>query len=608
MPRAPSATAALGLAGAALAATIAVVTYDGNDPGSLGAALARAGLVLLPLAVGQVLWTRLPDRRFGPLLVAAGLLTFVAALSGSGGAVVYSAGRVATWAVELALVYLALAFPTGRLRRREDRWLVGATALVLAVLYLPTALLADGYPTPSTWASCVHACPGNAFQVAAHEPAWVGGVVLPLRELLVSILFVLLTLRLVVRIRRATVPMRRTLTPVLAAAIVHTVALPVAFAARRAGDPQLTQVLMWLLAAGLAMLTVGFLVGATRWRLAIGEGLYRLAGMLHGRLDPAALRRALADTLQDPTTDLFYRATGGEWLDAGGRTVELPAPASGRAATLVHDGDVVVAAIVHDEALADQQAFVDAVAGLALVVLTNQRLAAQVEASLREVRRSRGRILAAADEERRRIERDLHDGAQQRLVALQIKLELASELSAAQHLPDADQLHRLSEDVGDALDDVRSLAAGVYPALLVDCGLEEALRSVARRSPLPVEVDASGVGRYPPQIEAAVYFSCLEALQNAAKHAHAELVSVSVTNGNGLSFEVRDDGQGFDRDAGAGGHGLTNISDRLGAVGGTLTAESHPGGGTRIAGTIPHALPRREPSGAPGSVGQPEPA
>ena len=225
--------------------------------------------------------------------------------------------------------------------------------------------------------------------------------------------------------------------------------------------------------------------------------------------------------------------------------------------------------------------------GLALMLLINKHLAAKVEASLQEVRRSRERILMVADEERRRIERDLHDGAQQRLVALRIKLELASERSAQEHLPDAELLHQFGEDVGEALDEVRSLAAGVYPPLLVDCGLGEALQSIARRSAMPVSVTANGIGRFPRQVEAVVYFCCLEALQNAAKHAGARAVSIVVSDGHELRFEVRDDGRGFDVDHDDLGHGLTNIRDRLGAVGGTLQVASRPHRGTRVAGTIP---------------------
>jgi signal transduction histidine kinase len=207
---------------------------------------------------------------------------------------------------------------------------------------------------------------------------------------------------------------------------------------------------------------------------------------------------------------------------------------------------------------------------------------------LHELRRSRERIVAAADDERRRIERDLHDGAQQRLVALRIKLELAEELSRSEGLPDADQLHQLGEDVGEALDEVRALAHGVYPALLIGGGLDDALRAAARHSPVPATVAITDVGRQPPQIEAAVYFCCLEAMQNAAKHAHAKALSIVVSDGDALRFSVSDDGRGFDAGELASGRGLVNMRDRVAAAGGTLVVTSAAGGGTTVSGTIPH--------------------
>jgi signal transduction histidine kinase len=588
-----SAAAALAAAALALAAITGLVTFTGNDPDDLGAALLRAALVLLPIAIGLLIWTRLPEERFGRLLVAGGLVTFLAALGGSDNPVLYSIGRVATWLAEVALIYLILAFPSGRLRQPIDRVLVGLIALVVGALFLPTALLTDRYPVPATWTTCTEGCPTNAFQVVHDQPGWVSGVVFPLRESLAALLFLAVTVLLLVRVARASTATRRTLTPVVAGAAVHAVALPVAFSLRRIdGSSDSVLTLTWVLAAGLPVVALGFLLGAWRWRLAIGNALYRLAPQLPGGLDPERLRAVLADALDDPGIDLVYQDGGQRWLDTTGRTVELPGRESGRAHTVIFDRGSPVAAILHHEALEEQRTFVTAVGSLAAVALTNHRLAAQVEASLKEVRRSRERILAVADEERRRIERNLHDGAQQRLVALRIKLELASELSAEQHLPDAEHLHMLSEEVGDALDDVRSLAAGVYPALLVDCGLDEALRSVARRSPVRARVAAQGVDRYSQQVEAAVYFSCLEALQNAGKHAEARSVSIVVADGDGLRFEVRDDGRGFDVDGDGEGHGLRNIRDRLVAVGGDLVVESSPGRGTRIAGTIPHATAR----------------
>jgi signal transduction histidine kinase len=579
----------LAAASGVLGVIAGLVAYWGNDPGDLAAAILRGASVLAPLAVGLAIWTRLPHAEFGRLLAAAGVLTFLAALGTADNEVLYSIGRVASWFAELAIVYLVLSFPTDRLRDRTDRALAGSFAAMVAVLYLPTALMVTDYPVPSTWTTCVTGCPGNAFEVLTREPAWVGGIVLPLREALTTALLLAVTVRLVSRMLTATTTMRRTIAPVLAGALVHTVGLPIGLGLRRADNASAAVLTVaWVLASGLPVLAVGFLVAAARWRFAIGSGLYRLAPQLHGDMGHEELRAALAEALEDPSVELVYRSSDGRWLDAAGQPVTLPRPDAGRAWTVIADDDSAVAAILHDPALEDQSPFVNAVGGLALVVLVNQRLTAEVEASLQDGRRSRKRILAVADEERRRIERDLHDGAQQRLVALRIQLELASERSTEQQLPNAGELHTFGEEVGEALEAIRSLAAGVYPPLLVDCGLTEALRSVVRGSPTPATIAAQDLGRFSPQIEATVYFCCLEALQNSAKHASARSVSIAVSNGGSdLRFEVRDDGSGFDAERQAAGRGLTNMHDRLVAVGGSLVVESHPGRGTRVAGTIP---------------------
>jgi signal transduction histidine kinase len=588
-------TTAIGIAGAGLAVLTGLITYTGNDPGAMGAAMVRGATVLLPVAVGLFICARLPEQRqFGWLLILGGFLTFPATLSASEDEVLYSVGRIVTWLDEVALFYLVLAFPSGRLTQPVDRVLVGLIAVAALVLFLPSALLTDGYPTPSTWTTCVADCPANAFQLVGQTPEWVADVVVPVREILVSLLFVAVVVRLLARIARATTPVRRTLTPVLSGAVAHAVALPVAFTLRRAHDasePLLT--LVWLVAVGLPVMAVGFLVGAARWRLAITGALYRLAPRLHGRMSPGELRDMLADTLEDPTINLAYPGPAGGWLDAAGRPVALEE----HAYTLICDGDSEVAAIIHDEALAEQRDFVRTVGAFAVLALANQRLTAQVAASLQELRSSRERVLAAADEERRRIERDLHDGAQQRLVALRIKLQLAGERSEDLNLPDAAQLRQIGEDVGAALEEMRALAAGVYPAILIDAGLPGALRSVALASPVPTSVAVDGLGRHPPELEAAVYFCCLEAMQNAAKHAGASSVSVVVADGDQLRFEVRDDGRGFDAERTPRGRGLTNIRDRLDAVGGTLIVDTRRGRGTRVAGAIPL---ERAPSGARG--------
>jgi len=219
----------------------------------------------------------------------------------------------------------------------------------------------------------------------------------------------------------------------------------------------------------------------------------------------------------------------------------------------------------------------------------NQQLNTEAVALLGEVKESRARIQATADEERRRIERNLHDGAQQRLVALRIKLELAAERLDATDRDNAALLRQLGSEIDGALDEVRSLARGIYPSPLSDRGLAEGLRSAALQAALPTTVLASGVRkRYPRQIESAAYFCCLEALQNAVKHARgATAVVIELVDDDSLRFEVRDDGAGFGTDAAEPGVGLISMRDRLAAVQGELAIVSSHGRGTRLVGHIP---------------------
>jgi signal transduction histidine kinase len=227
------------------------------------------------------------------------------------------------------------------------------------------------------------------------------------------------------------------------------------------------------------------------------------------------------------------------------------------------------------------------------VALENLRLEAQADVAAHELRRSRARIVATADRERRRIERDLHDGAQQRLVALRIELALVESLIGTD--PDAcvARIRALEESVDDALEDLRSLAHGVRPPLLADRGLGEALRAAGAHSPIRVQLRLGYVGRYAPEVESAVYFCVLEALQNVAKHArgaHRAVVRIDDLAGE-LRFEVTDDGEGAPYGAITEGAGLTNMRDRVAAVGGRLRIISRPGIGTEVRGRVPVASP-----------------
>jgi signal transduction histidine kinase len=553
------------------------------------AAAARALMVGVPVAIGLYAWRRRPEERFGRLLVAAGLGWFLTSLGESGDAIPYSIGRVSGWLVELGLVYLALSFPAGRLRERVDRALVDAAALLVATLYLPTALLVQHYPVPSPWDSCGSACPDNAFFVLHSQPAWVDSAVRPTREVLTVLLFLAVSARLASRIRSATPLMRRTLSPVLLVAIAFTLVLAAALAARAAASYSLlAEVLAWAIALSLPAIAVAFLVGLLRWRLFIADALPKLGTRMRPNMRPRELRDALRVALDDPSLRLFYPVPvgGGSWVDVEGQPVELPW--NGRFIAEVRDGNRRIAAIAVDEALRDQRELVDSAAAYATIALENHQLSAKVDSSLREIAASRARISAAADRERQRIERDLHDGAQQHLVALRIKLQLAEELLERDPARGLPKLHALGSEIEETLEDIRSLAHGVYPALLAESGIGEALRAVALRTPVATSVDEDGIGRYSREVESAVYFCCLEAVQNAGKHAGGVTsIAISLSDTDGLRFEVRDDGAGFDLEASGEGTGLTNMRDRLGAVGGELAIRSAPGRGVVVVGTVP---------------------
>ena len=590
---------AVAVAGALLTAAVVTITLLGDMPHRVSLAERSALMVSVPIAVGLYAWRDGAHWRFGRLLVAAGIVWALAGLAGSSDSVVYSIGRVVGWTVEGVLIYLMLAFPSGRLTSRTDRLLAGAFAALVALLFLPTALIAESYPSPSVISTCVADCPANAFMVAGSEPAFLDDVLVPLRELLVGLLGLAVVVHLARRIGRASRLMRMTLMPVLVVAIARTLILVVALGARRAGAEQpVLDVLTGVLALGLPAMCVGFVIGLLRWRIYTADCLLRMAHDLREQSEPGHRRELIGDALGDPTVELAYWRPehGGSWVNGDEQPVTLPEPGSGRSSTQVFDDHGPVAALIHDEALEHQHAFVEAVGTYAFVWDDNYRLAARVQSSLRDLHASRARILAAADDERRRIERDLHDGGQQRLVALRIRLEMAQDLMGESPARAREMLRRLGDDVEAALNELRSLAAGVYPSLLAARGLTAAIRTAAIESPVPARVRVDGADRYPSEVETAAYFCCVEALQNVAKHApEATSVEISVRRNGDLRFEVSDDGPGFDTQNGHVGKGLVNMRDRLAALGGNLEISSAAGQGTSVVGTVPGPGPETTP-------------
>jgi signal transduction histidine kinase len=582
------------LACAGIAATIAAaaIAFTGaaSQPGLV--ALGRALIVGVPIAVGLYAHHRQPEERFGLVLVAAGAAWFVTTLSESQDASVYTVGRVAGWLAEIVLVYVFLCFPSGRLEHGADRAIAATMAAVVAVFYLPRLLIAEDFVAPSPYTSCVADCPGNAAFVLDSQPAFVDAVMRPLGAVLVLAVMLAVVARLHGRMRASTPLTRRMLAPVVGVAMARAVALGILIVARDLDTGlSLLELSSWLLALAVPALALAFLAGLLRWRLFAERALQRLAECLRALPDAPTLRLAFADAFGDPTIEIVFRSDG-RWMDCWGTPVAGPEPAGGRAVSEVRRGGEVIAAIVHDEGLQGRPELVRAGVSMAAVVLENQRLAAETEAALRELQLSRARIAAGAEQERRRIERDLHDGAQQRLVALRIELELAEEIVRNDPERGVERLRELEHEVEEALDELRALAHGVYPPVLADRGLEHALRDVALRTQIRVDVVTHDVRRFSTEVEAAVYFCILEAIQNAHKHATGArriMVTLDGSAGNALRFSVRDDGRGAAViDEGA---GITNMRDRLAAIGGEVDVTSRRGVGTVVRGHAPVRRP-----------------
>jgi signal transduction histidine kinase len=566
--------AVLALAAAGGAAAIAGAAGDSGLE-----VLARGMIAGVPVAVGLGTLARTGNERFGLLLAGLGGALMVTTLADSSNELAYTIGRAAGWFVEVLLVYLILSFPSGRLPERRDRVLVGAMAALVLVLFVPRLALAAHFEVPSPYTSCVSGCPANAFFLLDHQPGFIDGFMRPAGALAIVALSAAVLLRLRDRVRDASPIARQMFLAVLAVGMARVGLLGFGFAVRQA-DPTAwpVQAVAWSLALAAPALAIAFLVSLVRWELSAGQALEQLAEWVRELPDRATLRRALADAFRDPTLEIAIPAAS------------APAdPGPGRTVSEVRERGTVVAAVVHDEALRASPRLLDAGLSIAGVVLDNQRLAADADTATRELRLSRARIAASAERERRRIERDLHDGAQQRLVALRIELELTEELVRRDPRQGIGRLRELGGEVDEALEELRSLAHGVYPPLLADRGLAEALKPAGARSPIQVDVEARGVGRYAPELESAVYFCVLEALQNVHKHAGARRALVRLDGGHRteLRFSVRDDGVGAGPGAIRAGAGITNMRDRLAAVGGEVSIASSRGVGTTVRGRVP---------------------
>jgi signal transduction histidine kinase len=332
----------------------------------------------------------------------------------------------------------------------------------------------------------------------------------------------------------------------------------------------------------------GFLAGVLRTRFSKAEAVNELVERLGATpAGQTGLRDALADALGDPELKLVYWLPEQQrYVDGQGRPVELPQRGSARAVCPVERDGRPIGAIIHDAALSEHTELIRTAGAAAALAMENERLDAEVRARVEELRESRARIVRAADEERRRLERDLHDGAQQRLVALALTLRVARSKMDSDPEQAAALLDEAGAELGLATEELRELARGIHPAVLTDRGLGPALEALAGRAPLPVELEQVPGERLPLPVESAAYFVVSEALTNVSKYAQATHAQVSVARVNGrVTVEVRDDGIGG-ADPGR-GSGLRGLSDRVSALDGRLEVMSEQGRGTTVRAVVP---------------------
>jgi signal transduction histidine kinase len=537
------------------------------------------------LAAGAVAWDRRPSNRIGPLLVAIGYAWFVGTFGASGSDVVAYLGRSFQGYYEPLLAIVVLAYPTGRLLSPWSRLVSLAWIVDHSIWSLARAVL----DRPLGWYGCP-TCPETIdAYVAAHQLLdRIGPITLSGAVVLAGAVLVLLVARLV----RAGPAGRRRLTPVVLGGLALAFDVGVTGIVRLTiGPPLFRDVRVGAVYDILAMLVaVAVLAGLLQDRLSRSDVAdlvldLRSAGMT-GRV--GRIQEALARTLHDPTLEyLALDAASGRYRDADGDLVEPPVASPARAVTRSGSGAAPEGLIVHDPVLLEDPALLDAAQAAVAFESENVRLGAEVAHQLEEVRASRQRIVQAADSERRRVERDLHDGAQQRLIGL--AMEVGRLRAQAKQRGDDElgaSLDSVAANVESAIEELRELARGILPPILAEAGLAAAVESLAVRSPVPVRVDIVLDGRLAPAIESTAYFFVAEGLANVARHSAARQATVTGrVQGDRLRLVVEDDGIG-----GAdprGGSGLRGLADRVGALGGRLDVGPMPGAGTRLAADLP---------------------
>ena len=581
--RSDLAVIAVAFAGAVAAAAIVATGGVVRDPTTVATVLVAN---IAALALAGVIWRRgRPASAFGTLLLAEGVLVFISSLAGSSNSVVHLIGMLGGWAAGLGATWLLLSFPSSRLSGAA--WIVMWVALATFLVgELPLILFSPKVVGVSGVTNCIGACPGNpalALDVptAANVFRHIEGVLQVAWG--VGLLFYLAT-----TFAWASHARRRLLLPVFATAVPFVAAFAINAVVFELFGASSTPTARAIFAGTRILFPLGFIAGLLFARAYAGEALAFMARKLVGRPSVATVEQLVRRVLDDPQARVvFWLPRSEQFVDRHGAPVVLDPVYEGLRWRAFGHGDVRVLAVVHDVVLGEDPELVTAVGAASLLALDNRRLEHDLLDSVDVLRASQRRLVGAASAERRKIERDLHDGVQQQLVALRIRLELVRDL-AGESSGLGERLAELAADFDAALDELRAAAHGIYPPLLADEGLEAALREVARRWHVPLNVDLEDVGRLSEDRETAIYYCCLEALQNVAKHAGDDAVASLRLwrDTKAVRFSVRDNGVGFLSRRGAKGAGLTNMVDRIGAVGGTLAVRSAPGEGTTVLGRV----------------------
>jgi signal transduction histidine kinase len=572
----------------ALGAALCAVSLAGairNGALPTDQAWVHYALALTGITIGVVVWQLLPDSRVGVLLTAGGVAAVGSELTEvlPASAIAVTVG-LATVALPIPLTaHVVLSYPAGRLYSALDRRFVAGVYAVGVLYGLGRVLFEDPRAAhdPDVWdcATCAVPVTHVAWADVTGLTQLYQGV---LAVLIVA--FVALLARKIVRAapgpRRVVLPLVAVMFLVAARGAVQAVLLASGSSTSFWTSPAMFWSETLAVLAMMVALAAG-MVWARTARAAAADLVVELEST-----PPGSVREVLARTLGDPSLQLaLWLPERGSYVDGAGRPLALPAPGSGRAVTVLGDRDAPVAALVHDPVLLERRALLKAAGAAARFALENERLQAQLRAQLSELRASRARIVQAGDEERRRLERDLHDGAQQRLLALGLALQLARAQLGPRANGAAELLGEADGELRAALDELRELARGIHPAVLTEQGLDAALRTLAERSPIPVTIVEIPDERLPPPAEAAAYFLVGEALANVAKHAHASRVRVSVRVGERALVDIEDDGVGGADPAH--GSGLRGLADRVNALDGEFAIDSPPGRGTHLHAEFP---------------------